>query len=175
MTEHFEAFDDDDRPLGLVPRGEVHRLGLWHRSAHVFVFSTLGHMLLQKRVLHKDLYAGCWDYAVGEHLKPGESFADGAARGLQEELGLAAVPEPVGEIVRNTSRGHEGQVDREIQQAFLLLHDGPFRPDPAEVAELRYVTTTQLARWLRTPGRFTPWFASELARLDLMGQANALS
>ncbi len=58
MPEYFEAFDDADQPLGLVAREEVHRRGLWHRSAHVLVWSSDGALLLQRRVAHKDLYGG---------------------------------------------------------------------------------------------------------------------
>ena len=98
MSELFEAFDDDGASLGLVPRETVHQLGLWHRSVHIILHNYAGEMLLQRRSLDKDLYGGLWDYAVGEHLKPGESFDAGAARGLQEELGVEADVEKIGEI-----------------------------------------------------------------------------
>ena len=167
MTEFFEAFDDDDNPLGLVPRDEVHARGLWHRSAHIFVFAADGRMLIQRRAEDKDLYAGCWDLAVGEHLQPGETYAEGAARGLAEELGIFAQPSPVGVLVRNEWVS-DGARDREIQQAFVLHYDGPIQLDPVEVAEIRHIAPDELRRWMaEAPEAFTPWFRSEMERLKL--------
>lgn len=168
MPEYFEAFDDADQPLGLVARDEVHRTGLWHRSAHVLVWSSEGALLVQRRVDHKDLYGGKWDYSVGEHLKPGESFADGAARGLLEELGVRSPLARCGAVVRNAWCG-QGCIDREIQQAFETTHDGPFTPDPAEVAEVRFLRLDVLNAWIRrSPEDFTPWFVGELTRLGVL-------
>ena len=167
MTEYFEAFDDDDAPLGLVPRDVVHARGLWHRSAHIFVFAADGRMLIQRRAADKDLYAGCWDLAVGEHLQPGETYAAGAARGLLEELGIRAEPVPVGALVRNEWVS-DGACDREIQQAFVLHYDGPLKVDPVEVAEVRHIAPDDLSRWMAAePEAFTPWFRSEMARLGM--------
>ena len=86
--EHFDTFDDDGQPTGLKPRSEVHRLGLWHRSAQVFLYTPAGELVVHRRAVDKDLYAGLWDHSVGEHLHPGESYLAGALRGVQEEFGL---------------------------------------------------------------------------------------
>lgn len=178
--EYFETFDEAGASLGLVLRSEVHRLGLWHRSVHCLVWDNTGRMLLQRRADDKDLYAGCWDYAVGEHLKPGESWSRGMQRGLSEELGvIGTVPFPLGALCREALRW-PGGIDAEIQQAFVLRHDGPLKPDGVEVAALEWTGREALARRVaESPGQFTPWFLRELTRLDIFGRwdqsLNALS
>ncbi len=168
MTELFEAFGDSGEALGLVPRNDVHARGLWHRSAHVFVWSAAGEMLLQRRAADKDLYASLWDCAVGEHLTPGESYEQAASRGVFEELGIKAQPTAIGELVRNRWAA-QGYDDREIQQAFTLQHDGPFDIDLVEVAEIRFFSVAEIREWLQwQPEAFTPWFAPEVARLGLL-------
>ena len=171
--EQFETFDDEGRSTGLVARSEVHRRGLWHRSAHVFVFNRPGQMLIQQRVAHKDLYPGLWDYAVGEHLQPGESFLAGALRGLREELGVTdADLSPVGAVRKSRLVG-EGVIDAEEQQAYRCVLDGPFQPDPGEVAQVRFVEMPELVRDIEAePARFTPWFIRDLRELGLIGSAS---
>jgi isopentenyldiphosphate isomerase len=171
MTELFETFDDHGNPTGLVPRPRVHAEGLWHRSAHVLLFTSDGKLYLQRRALDKDLYANRWDYSVGEHLKPGESYHAGALRGLREELGLPDIHlQPLGPVRASVTAVPECQVlDRELQQAFRGVWDGEIRPDPAEVADVRPVGLPDLARWTkRQPEAFTPWFLRELEALQIL-------
>jgi isopentenyl-diphosphate Delta-isomerase len=171
VNELFETFDESGRAAGLVAREVVHARGLWHRSAHVFLFDAAGALYVQRRAAGKDLFPGCWDFSVGEHLKPGETYLHGALRGLAEELGVCGVVlEPMSGVRRWTADLPDiGVVDREFQQAFRGSYDGPIRSDPAEVAEVRRVTLSHLAAWIeREPGAFTPWFRAELDQLDLL-------
>jgi isopentenyldiphosphate isomerase len=174
-TELFETFDDDGRPTGLIPRDRVHATGLWHRSAHVFLFDGGGALYVQRRANGKDLFPGRWDFSVGEHLQPGESFLQGALRGLAEELGVTGVRlEPMSDVRRwSWEAPDHGVVDRELQQAFRGCYDGPVRADPAEVAEVRALPLEDLAAWLaRAPQSFTPWFVAELENLGLLAKTS---
>lgn len=171
MAEHFETFDDRGRPTGLIPRDEVHARGLWHKAAHVFLFDAHGALYVQRRADDKDLYPGLWDFSVGEHLKPGETFLEGALRGLSEELGVTGVAlTPIRDVHRATFHVPElGVVDRELQQTFRGAHDGEVHPDPVEVAEVAAVQLPALAAWIgRTPEAFTPWLLSELDSLQIL-------
>ena len=167
--EYFDIFATNGAPLGQCLRGEVHLQGFWHRSAHAFVFDGVGRMLLQQRARDKDLYAGCWDYACGEHLHSGESYLRGMRRGLFEELGLTGVVlRPMGEV-HVDSLVWPGGVDAEFQQAFVLRHDGDVRVDPVEVAAVQWVTKAELMAMLdRSPDLFTPWFRKEIVRLHIL-------
>lgn len=173
--EYFEVFGDDGACLGTVPRAEVHRRGLWHRSVHCFVWNRRGEMLLQQRALNKDLYAGCWDYAVGEHLKSGESFHRGMKRGLFEELGLGDTrPLPDGAVYREALQW-PGGIDAEIQQAFVLTTDASIRADGVEVAAIRWLDRDALLSWMKaSPAEFTPWFLREMERLSIAARWDQL-
>ncbi len=171
MEEHFETFDDEGTSVGLVPRSEVHRLGLWHRSAHVFLFNSRGELLVQKRAPDKDLYADLWDYSVGEHLKPGESFTEGAIRGLNEELGVVGIEvAPIGEVRKSRLiEARLGVADCEMQQAYRAVYDGEVVPDVVEVAAVRFVSLDALAAKIAAvPQCFTPWFVRDLVELDIL-------
>jgi len=168
--ELFAVYDRRGRQLGLRPRQEVHARGLWHKSAQVFVFNRGQRLLIQQRAAHKDLYAGLWDYSVGEHLKPGETFVAGARRGLVEELGIG-MPRDLVELGgrRFVEKAGKDYVDREIHQEFRCRYDGEIIADPAEVAGVRYIDAQTLAACMaRNPAAFTPWFIADIEEFSLL-------
>ncbi|HYU34486.1 MAG TPA: 2-phospho-L-lactate transferase CofD family protein [Thermoanaerobaculia bacterium] len=74
-----------------VSRQEAHRRGIWHRSVAIFVLSSQGEILLEKRSLHKDLFPGFFDIPGG-HVRSGQAPAETAREELREELGLVVEP-----------------------------------------------------------------------------------
>ncbi len=161
--ELFEVFSETGESIGLRPRDEVHREGLWHKSAHVFVFDSSGRLLLQQRVCDKDLYPDLWDYSVGEHTQPGESHEQTARRGLFEELGITSAK--LWRLGATRSIVLEGPqfMDSEIQQAYRCVHDGDVKPDPTEVSGVEWWALEDLSEWVaRSPDEFTPWFVRDL-------------
>jgi isopentenyl-diphosphate delta-isomerase len=164
-AELFETFDAADRPLGLIPRHEVHRRGLWHRASNVFLFDSEGALYLQRRAATKDVWPDAWDLSVGEHLQPGESFEQAAHRGLAEELSVyGVVLTPLGDVVRACLEIPELQIrDCELQQSFRGVYDGDVVADPAEVAQVKRITLDALAAAVAAdPDDFTPWLRSRL-------------
>ena len=87
--EYVDLFDSDDRPLSRsVPKRQAHQQGLWHRSAHVWIYDRTGNILMQKRAQTKDTFPGLWDISVAGHISAGEPPTEGALRELKEEIGL---------------------------------------------------------------------------------------
>jgi isopentenyl-diphosphate delta-isomerase len=162
--ELLQLVDELDRALGVAPRGEVHRLGLLHRAVNVVVVDSSGRVFLQQRAAAKAVSPLHWDVSASEHLAPGEPWVDAARRGLREELGVDAdVLEPAREArVHLTEAVHAGRpiVDRELARLFLARHDGPFDPNPAEVADGRFFTLAE-ADALIASGPVTPWLVGE--------------
>jgi len=92
MEEHFDVCDPDGNPTGeSLPRSVVHRRGLWHRSAHLWL--TDGRrLLLQRRHPGKETDPGRWDIAVAGHLSAGQTPLEALVREAFEELGLTLDP-----------------------------------------------------------------------------------
>ena len=165
--EHFEIFTEAGELLGTAPRSQVHAEGLWHKSAQVFLFDSEGRLYLQRRADDKDVCPGMWDQSAAEHLTPGETYLQGARRGLAEELGISGVElTPLGEpFAGRLDQDELGIHDYELQQAFTGIWDGPVQPDPAEVAEVRSISLAALARWVQASAEdFTPWFLRDARR-----------
>lgn len=169
--EHFEIFTAEGNLIGTAARSRVHAEGLWHKSAQVFLFDSDQCLYLQRRAAAKDICPGLWDQSAAEHLTPGETYLQGALRGLREELGVRGVElSPIGEpFAGRLDQPEFGVRDYELQQAFRGRWDGPIEIDPAEVAEVRPVALDALARWVReAPEDFTPWFLRDVVRCGIL-------
>ena len=91
LEEIIDIYDESRKYIGREKRSVVHREGFWHRSVDILVFSSKGNeklLLIQKRSPNKATSPSTWDLSCAEHLIPGETYIDGAVRGLKEELGL---------------------------------------------------------------------------------------
>ena len=87
--ELIDIYNSAGEKTGTVERSKAHGDNtLLHRAAHVFVFSSDGRLLLQKRAVTKRIQPGKWDASVGGHLGAGEDYLTGARRELAEELGM---------------------------------------------------------------------------------------
>jgi isopentenyldiphosphate isomerase len=143
-TELLEVFDADGNASGRAkPRAAIHLDGDWHQAFHCWIVRGRAgseEIVLQRRSLRKDTFAGCWDAAAAGHWRFGET-AEQAAREIAEELGLDV---SFGQL---TFRGTEqatgqfpnGLVDREHHRVYVLQCDLPldaYRPDPLEVSGL---------------------------------------
>ena len=162
-NEIFELYDAHEyRVIGRATRGECHgHPELIHAVARVHVRDAQGHLLLQRRSASKDIAPGLWDTSVGGHLLPGEEAEAAARREMKEELGVA--PDTLAFLHRFLMRT---PVESESVTTYATVHDGPFAPDPAEIAALRFWTRAEIAAALGT-GQLTPAFEDEFARIPI--------
>lgn len=157
--------DADGRPTGTAPKLAAHREGTLHAAVSVFVFNARGELLLQRRAAGKYHSAGLWTNTACSHPRVGEGAGDAAARALVEEMGLRCALEPRGAFTYRADVGG-GLVEHERDELFVGHCDDAPVPDPAEVAEVRWVDPHTVDAELRAhPERFTAWFPLAWARV----------
>lgn len=151
LPEYFDLYDTNGHPLGRAkPRDAVHRDGDWHRSAHIWIFTSDGRLLFQRRAAHKDTWPGRLDASIGGHYRAGEEGAASVVREAWEELGLRVERDELillGE--RRIESREPGVIDREIQDIFLLRRDVPltaYQPQDDEIAALTLLDARAAAR-----------------------------
>jgi 8-oxo-dGTP pyrophosphatase MutT (NUDIX family) len=84
--------DEHNHIVGAAPRREMRAKRLRHRSTYILVFNCEGELYVQKRTLTKDVFPGYYDVAAGGVVLAGETYEQGAARELEEEMGIRGVP-----------------------------------------------------------------------------------
>ena len=130
MDELVDVRDGEsgERTGEVVWKSEAHRLGLWHRCFHCWVFGTDeggSYLLVQRRSATKGTWPGYLDVTAAGHLGAGEEPLDGL-REVEEELGLRVDPgrlAPLG--TRRIEQRIAAGLDREIHDVFLLRDDSP--------------------------------------------------
>jgi isopentenyldiphosphate isomerase len=147
--ELLEIFDADGRPTGVArSRAEIHLAGDWHQAFHCWIVRPGPQVVVQRRSLRKDTFAGFWDASAAGHWRFGES-AEQAAREIAEELGLQVAFEALRYQGRERlERAFDsGIIDREHHQVYVLEHPAnllSYRPDRREVSALAAVPTVAL-------------------------------
>ncbi|MGJ3230833.1 MAG: isopentenyl-diphosphate Delta-isomerase [Oceanicaulis sp.] len=175
---------DDRRIPAIGPDGarfpmdklEAHRRGQLHDAVSVFLFDRSGAMLLQRRASGKYHCPGLWANACCTHPDWGEDAASGAARRLNEELGLAPAPD-LEEFGVTTYRADVGGglIEHERVRLFRAEIDreaAVFALNPAEVDAVRWASMAALRREAaETPAALAPWLRIYLERWDRLGLA----
>ncbi len=150
MTEILDIVNDKDEVIGQKPRKEVHSSNEFiHRGAHVFVFNSKGELLLQKRSIEKEQYAGFWGDIAG-HIDSGESYEGAARREMKEEIGIEAKLE----FLMKFRKRFEN--DQEIIMLFKCKHEGPFKIDKKEVQFVKFLSLDKIKEMFEGGEDFTP-------------------
>jgi isopentenyl-diphosphate delta-isomerase type 1 len=154
MTEELlEIVNKDNQVTGRAPRSQIHAQQLMHRAVHIFLFNSREELFLQKRSAQKDEFPGYYDSSAAGHVDPQESYADAAARELEEELGITAALKKIAEIPACRDNGWEFSV------FYTAVSDAPVSINPEEIAEGRFYSVDEITAWLkRDGGLFTPAF-----------------
>ncbi|MGF6594667.1 NUDIX hydrolase [Pseudomonas sp. 2835] len=149
--------DEDDRLLGALPRAELRDRGLIGRGTYILLFNSAGELCVHRRTESKAIYPGYWDVAAGGMVQAGESFAESAARELEEELGVSGV-----ELTAHECFFFDQTGNRLWCAVFSAVWDGPLRLQPEEVSEAHFIAVEQAL----ADSRQQPYCPDSLAALQ---------
>jgi isopentenyl-diphosphate delta-isomerase type 1 len=140
--ELLDVVDAQDNVIGVRTRGEIHQLGLMHRSVHILLFNSVGDLFIQKRSMSKDSNPGLWDSSAAGHVNSGEDYLTCATRELGEELGVTVMA-PVKLLFRLPASAVTGM---EHCRVFHCVNDGPFTLQDEEIEEGAWICLTEMDR-----------------------------
>ncbi|AIS15191.1 NUDIX hydrolase [Pseudomonas chlororaphis subsp. aurantiaca] len=140
-AEQVAWVDGEDQLLGALARSELRERGLIGRGTYILLFNSAGELCVHRRTLSKALYPGYWDVAAGGMVLAVESYAESAARELEEELGVSGV-----ELTAHDHFFFEDTGSRLWCSAFSAVWDGPLRLQPEEVLEARFISIDEVMR-----------------------------
>lgn len=154
--------DQADRPVGRMEKQEAHRKGLLHRAFSVFLLDG-SKLLIQRRALDKYHCGGLWSNTCCSHPAPGEPVLSAAERRLDEELGIKNARLRELDTFLYRAAFPNGLAEHELDHVLLGEYSGPVRPDPREIAQVRWIDLEELQRDLQAfPQWYTPWFPPAL-------------
>lgn len=170
--ESVVLVDETGYASGTAAKAVVHHAETpLHLAFSCYLFNESGQFLLTRRAESKRTFPGVWTNTCCGHPLPGESLAGSVLRRLRQELGIdAARLALVLPGFRYQARMANGVLENEICPVYAAYSDGPPAPDPAEVAEARWVGWEEFCAAVRA-GRqpVSPWCAMQLAELAALG------
>lgn len=126
--EYLDICGEDGMPTGeTVSRDEAHRLGVLHRTAHVWITREnrgVTEVLLQKRSMEKDSFPGMYDTSSAGHIPAGSEPVPSALRELREELGISAEPNDLayaGSFRAKYEKVFHGSLFRDNEYVFVYV------------------------------------------------------
>lgn len=152
-----EDLIDGDGRIVTLEKLAAHLQGRRHRAISVFIFSSRGEVLLQKRAAHKYHCAGLWSNTCCTHPRPYEIPADAARRRLREEMGLGCPVEEVFTFSYSADVGN-GLIENEFDHIFFGFCDASPAVNPDEAADWRWIDIDVLRTALAaSPEQYAPW------------------
>jgi isopentenyl-diphosphate delta-isomerase len=170
--EQVVLLDADRHPVGTMAKSEAHTADTpLHLAFSIYVFGPDGRFLATRRALAKRTWGGVWTNSCCGHPAPNESPADAAQRRLGEELGLTAERlELVLPDFAYRATDASGLVENEVCPVLVGQVSGDPTPNPAEIAEWRWVPWPDFQRLAAAaPWVLSPWAVAQVRGLDLAG------
>lgn len=147
IEEHVILVDENDNPIGLMPKLEAHEKALLHRAFSIFIFNDKNELMLQQRALHKYHSPGLWTNTCCSHQRDGESNIEAGKRRLQEEMGfVTALKESTAFIYK--APFDNGLTEHELDHIMV----GHYNEDPM-------INTDEVANW--------KWMSLEAVKSDI--------
>ncbi len=166
QDEPLILVNEQNEVIGHLDKAACHTGdGILHRAFSIFLFDREGRLLLQQRSPGKHLWGGFWSNTVCSHPRKGEDEQTATARRLADELHTTADLTFLFRFQYQARFGNLG-AEHELCSVYAGRLDAPFRPNPTEIAGVRWIAPDDLDRWVRTnPAELTPWFQAEWARI----------
>jgi isopentenyl-diphosphate Delta-isomerase len=171
-VENVVLVDETGAACGTAAKTAVHHAETpLHLAFSAYLFNESGRFLLTRRAESKPTWPGVWTNTCCGHPLPGEPVASSVRRRLRQELGIGAA-----ELVlvlprfRYRARMANGVLENEVCPVYAAYSDAAPEPDPAEVAETRWVDWDQFCTEV-TAGQqsISPWCAMQLTELMMLG------
>lgn len=149
--------DEKDREIGSEEKFLAHKKDLKHRSFSIFIFNSVGQLLLQKRNKTKYHSGGLWSNTCCSHPKPGEKTKESAQKRLKEEMGFSS---NLKEIFAFNYQIKWGRLaENEYDHVFIGRYEGKPKPDPDEVEDWKWMDLSKLRENIKkNPHQYAYWF-----------------
>jgi isopentenyl-diphosphate delta-isomerase len=123
--------DKNDKDTGTVVKRDAHSdKSRYHRAAWIFIFNSSGEVVLQQRGFNKTHNPGLWDMAGGHQIF-GSTIEQTAHQELREEMGIDC------ELRLKKVGLYQSPFQSEFHYVYWGVHDGPYKFDPHEVADIK--------------------------------------
>lgn len=146
MDDLIDIVDENTQLTGITAtKSEVHQKGWFHSTAHLWLYTNQGEILLSQRSSSKTIYPLLWDVSVAGHVDAGETIIDALIRETKEEINLSVTENELNKVgvFKCFQTYNNGIIDNEFHHSFiskLNVSIEELTPQPFEVEALKLVS-----------------------------------
>ncbi|MBC29790.1 MAG: isopentenyl-diphosphate delta-isomerase [Muricauda sp.] len=156
--ENVILVDQNDRPIGLMPKMEAHEKALLHRAFSVFVMNDQGQTMLQQRAADKYHSPLLWTNTCCSHQREGETNIEAGKRRLREEMGFETELEELFSFIYKAPFDN-GLTEHELDHVMMGCFNGTPNINPDEVADWKWMYPEEIKKDIeKSPEKYTAWF-----------------
>lgn len=158
MDEYIDIVTKDGVLTGeSALKSEIHTKGYYHNTAHIWLFTKNGEIVLAQRAATKTICPLLWDVSVAGHVDAGESIEHAALREAKEELGLIILKKDLIKIgVTECFQSYpNGIIDNEFHHTFISELKGDIETlqiDKKEVEAIKLVSIPEFQNLINNIG-----------------------
>lgn len=158
IEEQVILVDENDQPLGTMPKLEAHEKGVLHRAFSVFVLNAKNEVMLQQRAAHKYHSPLLWTNTCCSHQRFGETTLDAGKRRLQEEMGFETELKVLFNFIYKAPFDN-GLTEHELDHVMLGYYENDPVINPDEVHSWKWMSMEAVRQdMLEHPEQYTVWF-----------------
>lgn len=158
QEEFVILVNENDEPIGLMPKQEAHVKALLHRAFSVFILNDKNEIMLQQRAAHKYHSPLLWANTCCSHQREGESNIEAGNRRMQEEMGFSV---PLKELFSFIYKApfSNGLTEHEFDHVMVGYSNQDPVINPDEVADWKWMSIEDVQQDMKKqPEIYTEWF-----------------
>ena len=158
MEEQVVLVNQNDEPIGLMPKMEAHEKALLHRAFSVFVINAKGEIMLQQRAADKYHSPLLWTNTCCSHQRDGESNIEAGKRRLKEEMGFEVALKELFSFIYKAPFDN-GLTEHELDHVMTGYYEGEPIINTDEVEDWKWMHPKIIkADISKNPENYTAWF-----------------
>lgn len=158
IEEHVILVNENDEPIGTMPKLEAHEKAALHRAFSVFVLNANNEIMLQQRAHHKYHSPLLWTNTCCSHQRAGETNLDAGSRRLYEEMGFRTTLKELFHFIYKAPFDN-GLTEHELDHVMIGYYNEEPKINPEEVESWKWMTIEDVkSDMITNPGIYTVWF-----------------
>ena len=142
--------DENNNKIDLLPKSEIIKNNLWHRSVHLLLFNSKNQVLLQKRSSDKIIFPNLYTASVSGAVED-ETYDQAMEREMKEEIGIS-VPFKKLFIYKSIT-----DVAKSFRTVYFAQSDKKVTVDKREAQSYKWITLPELKKDINeNPDKYTP-------------------
>lgn len=156
--ENVILVNEDDEPIGLMPKMEAHEKAVLHRAFSVFIMNNKGETMLQQRAKDKYHSPLLWTNTCCSHQREGETNIEAGKRRLQEEMGFKTELKELLSFIYKAPFDN-GLTEHELDHVMIGYYDDNPIVNPSEVEDWKWMYPSDIKTDIsKNPDDYTAWF-----------------